>query len=138
MRFIRVLLPIVVFLVAGCATQPDVTYSQKEVFDVLEVALRHRLATMPLPRHSLCYVHIENTNVAIAPFARRFPEYQMILKRNSSENSPPRRWYSIRLGQTTPNDAWVVLEDAAGGMGYHLRRKGGQWVVIFAERPVLT
>lgn len=138
MRFIRVLLPIVVVLVTGCATQPDVRYSQNEVFDVLEMALRHRLAKMPLPRHSLCYVFIANTDVAGAPFAGRFPEYQMIVKRNSPGDPPPPRWYLLRLGQTTRNDAWVLLKDAAGWMGYHLRRKDGRWLVIFSERPVLT
>jgi hypothetical protein len=137
MRFTRFLLPIVVILVTGCATQPRVTFSQKEVFDVLEVAVRSRLATMLLPRHSRCYVFIENTDVAIAPFAGRFPEYQMIVKRNSPGNSPPPRWFYIRIGLTTHDDAWVVVADAAGDMGYHLRRKGGQWVVIFAQRPVI-
>jgi hypothetical protein len=93
---------------------------------------------MLLPPHSRCYVFIENADVPITPFAKRFPEYQMVVKRNSPGNSPPPRWFYLRLGLTTQDDAWVVLEDAAGGMGYHLRRQNGRWIVIFAERPVLT
>jgi hypothetical protein len=137
MRFTRVLLPIVVVLLGGCATQPDVAYPQNEVFNILEAALRSRLATMPLPRHSRCYVSIERADVAIAAFAKRFPEYQMIM-RNSPGNLPSLRWYHLRLGKTTRNDAWVLLEDAAGYMGYHLRHEDGGWVVVFSERPVLT
>src|SRR5205814_4961571 len=114
MRRIRILLPIAFILLAGCATQPDVVYPQNEVFNILETALRSRLATMPLPRHSRCHVFIEHTDVPIAPFAKRFPEYQMIVKRNSPGNSPPPKWYYIHLSRTTRSDAWVVIEYAAG------------------------
>jgi hypothetical protein len=62
----------------------------------------------------------------------------MIVRRNSPGNPAPPTCYHLRLGQTTQDDAWVPLEDGAGMMGYHLRCEGGQWVVIFAERPVLT
>lgn len=137
MRFTRVLLPFVIILVAGCAT-PDVKYGQKDVFDVLEVALRHRLETWPLPPHSRCYVSIENTDVAAASFAGRFPEFQMTVRRDAPERPEHQRWYHLRVGQTTQNDAWVLLTDAAGMMTYHLRRKDGHWVVIFSERPFLT
>jgi hypothetical protein len=143
-HFTRVLLPIIAALTAGCALfhdpsyDPIVTYSQKEIFDIVEVSLRHRLATRPLPRHSRCYVFIEKTDVAIDSFAGRFPEYRMIVKRNSPGNSQPARSYFVRIGRTTRDDAWVVLRDASGSMGYHLRRKEGRWEVIFAERPVLT
>ncbi len=135
MRFIRVLLLLVIILGTGCATRPGVRYSQKEVFDVLEVVLRHRLEKMPLPRHSRCYVFIENTGVASAPFAGRFPEYQMTVKRDSPGDPPPPRWYGLQLGQTTLNDAWVLLRDAAGWMGYHLHRKdGGGWSFLRSGR----
>jgi len=123
------------YLVAGCATHPDVTYSQKEVFDVLEVALRSRLATMPLPRHSLCYVVMENTHGAVASFAGRFPEYRMIVKGQLPGELRPPGWYYMRLGRTTHDDAWVLLEDAAGAMGYHLRREvDGGWSFLQSGR----
>jgi hypothetical protein len=130
-------------ILAGCATTPDpsaapsVTYSQRQVFNIFEAALRYRLRTSPLQRHSVCYIYLENTDVSIVPFAKRFPDYRMIVRRNSPGKSPPSPWYYMRLGRTTQDHAWVSVQDAAGGMLYTLHRDGSQWVVVEAELPIV-
>src|SRR4051812_16113916 len=114
---------------AGCAnldpsSAPIVRYPQQQVFDMFEAALRHRLARAPLSHQVTCYVYLENTDVPIASFAKRFPEYHMIVRRNSPGNSPPSPWFYMRLGRTTSDHAWITVDYRGGGLLYSLRREG--------------
>lgn len=128
---------------AGCVTAidpsyaPSVRYSQQQVFDMFEATLRYRLATAPLWHHATCYVYLENTDVPIESFAKRFPEYHMVVRRNSPGNSPPIPWFYMRLGKTTRDYAWITIDYRGGGLMYTLRRQGDNWVVIHAEEPIL-
>src|SRR5438270_8639957 len=133
-----VLLAAAAITFSGCATAidpsyaPTVQYSQQQVFDMFETALRYRLATAPLWHHATCYVYLENTDVPIEPFAKRFPEYHMVVRRNSPGNSPPIPWFYMHLGKTTRDYAWINIEYRGGGLVYTLRREGDKWVVTHA------
>ena len=131
-----------VITLAGCASldpssSPIVRYPQQQVFDMFEAALRHRLARAPLWHHAKCYVYLENADVPIASFAQRFPEYHMIVRRNSPGNAPPSPWFYMRLGRTTRDHAWITVDYRGGGLLYALRREGNRWVVVGTEEPVL-
>lgn len=127
---------------AGCtaidpSSAPSVRYSQREVYDMFEAALRYRLATAPLWPHATCYVYLENADVPIEVFAKRFPEYHLVVRRNSPGNSPPIPWFHLRLGKTTRDYAWINIQFRGGGFSYTLRREGDKWVVTHAEEPIL-
>jgi hypothetical protein len=133
----------VVMTLAGCAnpldpsSAPSVQYPQQQVFDMFEAALRYRLATAPLWPHATCYVYLENTDGPIERFAKRFPEYRMVVRRNSPGNSPPVPWFYMRLGKTTRDYAWITIDYRGGGLAYTLCRQGDKWIVTHAEEPVL-
>jgi hypothetical protein len=131
-------------MLSGCATrtsppeQPAVTLSEKDTLDVLEAALRYRLTKFPLPRHRVCYVYIEHTEKPLPQFAKRFPEYHMIVRYQSRGNSPPSPWRDLWLGGTTQDHAWVIVTDATDSMAIELRRRDHQWVVVGETPPVIT
>jgi hypothetical protein len=134
---------VLMLTLAGCAnpfdpsSAPSVQYSQQQVFDMFEAALRYRLATAPLWPHATCYVYLQNTDGPIERFAQRFPEYDMVVRRNSPGNSPPVPWFSMRLGKTTRDYAWIIIGYRGGGLAYTLHREGDKWIVTNAEEPVL-
>ena len=138
------LLIAIALVLVGCATNPDrvhppsVASSQKEVFDILEAALRSQLAKVPLRHHSVIHVYIQNTEIAVSTFAQRFPEYQMIVKRDSAGNSPPHPRYEVRLGEIKQDDASVRINDGSGSVFYTLQRRGDRWIVVATERPIVT
>jgi hypothetical protein len=128
---------------AGCAnlldpsSAPIVEYPQSQVFDMFEAVLRHRLARAPLWPHATCYVYLENSNVPIASFVKRFPEYHLIVRENSPGNSPPSPWFYLRLGRTTRDHAWITIFYRGGGRSYSLQREGNTWIVVAEDEPVL-
>jgi hypothetical protein len=136
----RAALFLLVAVFAGCATQPSleteryVKLSEKETLDLLEAALRYRLSEAPLPRHARCYVFIQNTNVPVTRFARRFPEYHLVVTSEPPGTSPATPSRSLWLGLTTSHFAVVLVFDQVGGMEYRLRLQEGRWIVI-SERP---
>ena len=132
-------------LLVGCTTQytqrqlePEVQYSEMQILDVLETALRHRLAIVPLPRHATCYVYIERGHVTPLKFAARFSDYHFVVRVDVAQQPYLVPWRSLRLGGTMHNHAWVVVGDPAGRMIYELRRKDGHWIVVGEEEPILA
>jgi hypothetical protein len=133
---------VVAIILAGCAnldpsSAPIVRYPQQQIFDMFEAALRYRLATAPLWHHATCYVYLENADEPIESFAKRFPEYHMVMRHNSPGNSPPIPWFYMHLGRTTHDYAWVDMQYRGGGLLYTLRRQGDKWIVVHAEEPIL-
>jgi hypothetical protein len=134
-------------MLSGCAMrrssseQSAVTLSEKDTLDVLEAALRYRLTKFPLPQHGVCYVYIEHTEKSLPQFAKRFPEYHMIMRYGSPGNSPPSPWRDLWLGGTTQDHAWVIVTDATDStdsMAIELCRRDHRWIAVGEAPPVIT
>src|SRR2546423_4005216 len=132
-------------LLVGCAVQqterhfePEEQYSEKQILDVLETALRYRLTIAPLSRHATCYVYIERGHVTPRGFAARFPEYHFVVKVEVAQQPYPTPWRALWLGRTEHDPVWVMLGDPAGRMSYALRRTDGHWIVVGESEPVVV
>jgi hypothetical protein len=120
------------------APAPAPQVSAKDKLDIYEAVIRYRLGRAPLRRGRKLYVHV---NFGAPPgLARRFPEYDAIIRSGSQGNSPPRhRYYFLDLGRVTADKAFVYVEAAVeSGRILELRRRGEQWVVVDDHEFILT
>lgn len=135
------LVSVLVIALAGCASTPNpvdapvVQYPPEQVFDMFEAALRYRLVQAPLRRHSTRYVDLD-TEAPTASFAKRFPEYHMIMRQDLPGYSPPSPWFFIRLGRATGDHAWIDMHYQGDELLCTLVRQGDRWVVV-AAKPII-
>ena len=113
---------------SAAAAAPQI--SDKDKLDIYEAVVRYRLRRAPLARGRKLYIYV---NFGAPPgLARRFPEYDAIIKSGSQGNSPPTaRYYFFDLRRVTASKAFVYVE----GMKSHaqiaeLRRRDQQWIVV--------
>jgi hypothetical protein len=116
---------------------PAIEPSPKTQLDILEAAVRSRLAKAPLPRGETLYLFLNDDPVP--GLSARFTEYRVRIRSGSTGPSPPRaRWYWLDLGRVTADTAFVTLDDATvdGMLALNLQKHDHRWVVA-DEHPFL-
>jgi hypothetical protein len=98
--------------------------------NIYEAVLRSRLHANPLPANAGCSVYIANGH--IAGLAVRLKELRAIVRAGAPDSKPPSdRWYWFRLGQVSPNRAYVMVRDAQHGLrALGLAKRGNNWRVV--------
>jgi hypothetical protein len=135
----RSILGVALLAFSGCATPWDSGYrpSAAETVDIFTAVIRARLSSNPLPRHRKLEIFID---FGVVPgLSAQFLEYAVTLHSGSAGSSPPHtRWYSLRMGQFTPENVFVLARGS--GAGYkivELRKRNGQWTIMREDDFVL-
>lgn len=108
--------------------------SRQSQLDILEAAIRWRLAKAPLARREKLYLFLLNGD--IRGLSARLAEYHVVVRSGFFGPPPPRaQWYWLRLGRVTRDTAEIFLEGATTSdpLLLDLRWRNHRWEVVGAH-----
>jgi hypothetical protein len=129
-------------LLAACTvtppqpSEPTVALSQSDTSRLLAATLRYWIGKHPLPPRVPCYVFVQDGDPdrRFPSLGRQVPGQTLIVRYGSEGNTPPHPYFSLFVGHTSTDHAFVVVGNTANSAIVELRRQGRDWAVV-GERP---
>jgi hypothetical protein len=136
----RIVSVLALLVLTACATSWESGYrpTAEETADIYTTAIRFRLTTTPLPAHGELDVFLDGGVVPGLPV--RLSKYRVrVHAGGAGPISRQARWYWLRLGRVTSEQAFVTIRGTRSTLrALGLRKRDGKWTVVDDQEMILT